>query len=60
MKTLQMPKFPDLPIRYGYIQSAIAIDMSGSQTEKDRVAIKATVKSLISELQDKGILFEFT
>ncbi len=60
MKTLQMPKCPDLPIRYGYIQSAIAIDMSGSQTEKDRIAVKATVKSLINELQDKGILFEFT
>jgi hypothetical protein len=60
MKPIKLPKFPQLKIHAGFASAAIAIDMSGSQTEKDRVAIKATVKSLISELQDKGILFEFT
>lgn len=60
MNTLTLPQFPQLPIRYRCVQSAIAIDMSGSQTTKGMLAVKESVKALVNDLQSQNINFEFT
>jgi uncharacterized protein with von Willebrand factor type A (vWA) domain len=55
-----IPKLPTLKTDRGFVYAGLAIDMSGSLSSKGMLAIKATVKALVSDLQSQGTLFEFT